>query len=491
MSWDSKTWVLLQGLFMGATVIEAVAVPFSPISDAASASSNVPSTTSHIPSTITSAASLPPWGTLPVPLNTCSYTSVDERNVTATLWNEPWCSLAAGTVQLHFWPTIDNKTYPATVYNSELDYTFTSPSVYMIINTLHASNECGPLGPAPTSAIFAFDLTDVSTLVPFTDATAHGRMTSRQLELNDLDIGCSQSFDMSQIQTQTYYTEDDAHRCNPRLAIPRDIKRYGYPYWKHCGHVGERFGLFDPPFAFPPGGGSLLSSTESIGSTAVSTTDSAGPTASPPATTLPTPSTELAPSTSAQVSLQPTISSPAPPAGSASTTPTVVSTHDSASSPAVIPSSTEKHDDQNGTPSQPPTATGSHSDQNGTTSLSPPPPASITTVSRQVVSLGPSGVVVVNEDGTNTPTTSTYIVPAFGATGQGSDVQQASVVVYHDQTLTLGGPAATISDVVVVLPTGSATSKPFNVVTAAAPRTMTGGLLGLILSVVTMMCLHY
>ncbi|KAH8885281.1 hypothetical protein GQ53DRAFT_810258 [Thozetella sp. PMI_491] len=421
MSWDSRIWLLLELLVIGASVADGVAVQFSTVNDTTSSATS----SSDIPSTITSAASLPPWGTSAVPLNTCSYTTVYNETVTETLWNEPWCSLAAGTVQLHFWPTSDNKTYPATVYDSELDYTFTSPSVYMIINTLHASNECGPLGPAPTSAIFAFDLTDVSTLVPYTDASETSAQSSRQLHLSDLGVGCSQNFNISKIQTQTHYTKDAAHRCNPRLAVPIEIKRYGYPYWKHCSNVGYRFGLFDPPYAFSPAGGLL-----------------------------------------------PTNSPPSSPNGPTSTTQPGASGHDDASPPTTS------------------TATGSDDDDN--IPPPPPPPASVTTVSKQIVSLGPSGVVVINEDGTNAPTTSTYGVPAFGATGQGSNVPQASVVVYQNQTLTLGGPAATISGAVVVLPTSNTSTKPSGVptvMTGDASRGMTRGLIGLGLSIMAMVCL--
>ncbi len=370
----------------------------------------------------------------------------------------------------------------------------------MIINTLHASNECGPLGPAPTSAVFAFDLTDVSTLVPYTPSQTEPQQT-RQLYLSDLGLDCSAKFNISKIETQTHYTKDAGHRCNPRLAVPIQIKRYGYPYWSHCGNVGYAFGLFDPPYAQSPVGGPL-----------VSTTTPSGPTGPPSATTIPTSPTQLAPSTSTQIDSQPTTSLPSPPAGSASSPPPGESTSSpslggSASSPSPgSPTSSPLQGAPNPTTTMggnmPPTSAGSSpvddlqptlSTGNGNQDNSPPP-ASVTTVSKQIASLGPSGVVVINEDGSGALTTSTYGVPAYGATaaGQGSGVPQASIVVYQNQTLTLGGPAATITGAVVVLPAGSTSATSSGrtaVVTGAAPKGNTGGLISLVLGVLALVCL--
>ncbi|KAI6762416.1 hypothetical protein HG530_008396 [Fusarium avenaceum] len=194
--------------------------------------------------TITSAPSI----AQPFEVNTCSYYNATESR---TLWNNPWCSMSVGTVDLVFWPTTGDHSYPSTYRDSISDYTFTSPSVYMIVNTMYAENPCGPLGPSASREIFAFDLTEVSTLVPYTDDIASTRRATRQLYLSDLGTRCTRSFNRTELATQTRPTKDDDTRCNPFLTVPKKFKEYGYPYWLHCGIKNNKFGVFDPPYAIP------------------------------------------------------------------------------------------------------------------------------------------------------------------------------------------------------------------------------------------------
>ncbi|KAJ4251817.1 hypothetical protein NW762_011114 [Fusarium torreyae] len=116
---------------------------------------------------------------------------------------------------------------------------------------MYAENPCGPLGPSASREIFAFDLTEVSTLVPYTDETASTRRATRQLHLSDLDTHCTRSFNRSELATQTRPLKDDDTRCNPFLTVPKKFKEYGYPYWLHCGIKNNKFGVFDPPYAIP------------------------------------------------------------------------------------------------------------------------------------------------------------------------------------------------------------------------------------------------
>jgi hypothetical protein len=147
----------------------------------------------------------------------------------------------------------------------------TSPSVYLIINTLMAGNKCGDekwcqIGPTAKNEIFAMDLTDVSTLVPARRSNPTERASIAPLTLNDLATDCPQATEATYTGPQKHwelsknfasYTMDPYNRCNPRLAIPMAIKQYGYPYWNHCNIWGNKFGWFDPPGAVPTVAGIL------------------------------------------------------------------------------------------------------------------------------------------------------------------------------------------------------------------------------------------
>lgn len=270
----------------------------------------------------------------------------------------------------------------------------------MVVNTIYGWNPCGPLGPTTTDAIFAFDLTDVSTLVPYTDVSATSRRSTRQLHLSDLALDCSTAMDTSSLATNTHPMKNDDVRCNPALIIPPEIKSIGLPYWQHCGNVGNRFGLFDPPYAMPTLEG-------------------------------------LFPVTTTSAAVDPSVA----PHTSAATGPTAI---------PDLPSNTDAVPQ--------PTATTAVSEPTPETTIKVAPPVSVPveaslvaapTVPQQVVSLGTAGFEVVHSEGA---VPSTYVVPAIGATKAGVGVAPASVVVYQGQTLTAGGAAATVMNPVVVVP---------------------------------------
>jgi hypothetical protein len=117
----------------------------------------------------------------------------------------------------------------------------------MVIDTIHAKNPgCGPLGPTITNAIFPFDLSEVHTLkpTPFQKIGHTGSYAIEPLVLNDLATDCPDN--QAYLENPKYYT-GNVDRCNPRLAFPMNIKRWGYPYWKHCNFHDYRFGIYDPP----------------------------------------------------------------------------------------------------------------------------------------------------------------------------------------------------------------------------------------------------
>ncbi|KAK6208106.1 hypothetical protein LQW54_007153 [Pestalotiopsis sp. IQ-011] len=271
-------------------------------------------------------------------MTTYSLTSFTTQTVIDTC--PTTCSITAGTVNLFFWPTSNDYIYPSTYVDASLDYTFTSPSVYMLVDFIYGTNSQGIVGPSATSKIFALDLDEVSTIV--------GGTATEQLTLNDLGTDCPQSVDPTAIATLT------DSRCDPILAAPSEVKSWAWP----CNACG-RFGLFDPPYAIPTITGGLIDTTTTTAGAATSTTTTAAATGAAPTTT------------------------------AATTTHVAVTTTTSAAGAA------------------------------DTTS--------------EVISLGPSGIVIVAYySGTSFTTT----IPTA-----------ASTVVYDGQTLTLGGDAATLPTV--------------------------------------------
>ncbi|KGO63132.1 hypothetical protein PEX2_041460 [Penicillium expansum] len=417
-----------------------------------------------VPSTITTG----PVTTSPVPINTCSYYNETESR---TLWNDPWCSMYAGMVDLVYWPT-DNNSYPSTFYDHKHDYTYSSPSVYMVVSTLYGWNPCGLLGPSTSREVFAFDLTEVSTLVPYTALTETARRATRQLYLSDLGVKCSTEYNKTELATQTHPMKSDDTRCNPFLVVPAAVKQFGYPYRLHCGVANNKFGLFDPPYAIPP-------TDELIPTTTTATTDSEteNTTAAASASTKATAptnaeATESATTADATATADPvnTSSSDSSPETTESATadpesPESTSTNDASNSvggDTVVsnPGNTDTAAANTGD-SQISTGAAVGGDNSQPTATANLPYTTVTgaegqfnptdytggvmsTTSTQVVSLGAGGLEVINPD------TGVTITSAYG------DKVPVTTAVYNGQTLTLGGSAATVTNVVVVVSPGLA-----------------------------------
>ncbi|KAK3360749.1 hypothetical protein B0T25DRAFT_536307 [Lasiosphaeria hispida] len=181
-----------------------------------------------------------------------------------------FCSISAETVNLYFWPTNRPFTYPSTYVDEKLDYTFTSPSVYMFIPTAMGTNTRGePAGPATTNWMLPLALYEVSTI-------AEGTNITRQITLADLGTDCPQTAEPTAIATMV------DSRCDPILAAPSQVRSWAYP----CNACG-RFGLFDPPYAVPTITGNLVEpTTTTVPSPPVTITVAPTPTATvvpPPA----------------------------------------------------------------------------------------------------------------------------------------------------------------------------------------------------------------
>ncbi|KAJ5141902.1 hypothetical protein N7526_002897 [Penicillium atrosanguineum] len=130
--------------------------------------------------------------------------------------------------------TTDTVTTPTTITVAPnpcpTTCSITSPSVYMVVNTIYGTNTAGRAGPSGTSLVFPLDLNQVSTIDLVNSAT-------RQLTLNDLGTDCPQTEDPSVIATAA-----PNGRCDPILVAPEPVKSWASP----CNACGQ-FGLFDPP----------------------------------------------------------------------------------------------------------------------------------------------------------------------------------------------------------------------------------------------------
>jgi len=157
------------------------------------------------------------------------------------------CSVDADTVTVMYWPTDRPHDYPETYVDTDLDYTFKSPSVYLIIPSAKGTNTKGEwVGPTTTNWILPLDISEVSTI-----ADGPTGSLTRQLQLKDLGTKCAQSMNDEAIKTLS-----DPH-CAPILAAPSQVKEWAHP----CNACG-RLGLFDPPYAIPTATGGLIDSTK-------------------------------------------------------------------------------------------------------------------------------------------------------------------------------------------------------------------------------------
>jgi hypothetical protein len=100
----------------------------------------------------------------------------------------------------------------------------------MLINTITGDNNCGPLGPTYTNKVVSMNITDVSTLPPYADATAVERIGAqeRQLTLSDL-LNCPSDTvaPASSILMDPHPILDEYNRCNPRLVFPHQASAIG------------------------------------------------------------------------------------------------------------------------------------------------------------------------------------------------------------------------------------------------------------------------
>ncbi|PQE21161.1 hypothetical protein CJF31_00010751 [Rutstroemia sp. NJR-2017a BVV2] len=397
----------------------------------------------------------------------------------------------------YFPPASGNVTYPSTYYNEAIGITMTSPSMYMVINTISVYNDCGQVGPTMKDIVIPLDPTDVSTIALYTATDQHVNTTPpTMLTLTDIINGCS-TLTMTAASTNGAIINDHAmaneyNKCFPALAIPSlAIETLGLPYYRHCGADNARFGLYDPPGAVPPVNGLLPTSTAKASTTSTAVAAQTPSTNQPANTaiTKPEPTTTAAkdpekssianvvseststfdvkqPATSVNSVQDPTTASdPAQPAtsvnnvqapttigNSAQPATSVVSVAQPSSAEAIapVPIATVGSEVISAVPGGSAVVIGGQ-----TASLQGQP----ITISSSVIQLTPSGLAIVNVD---SGSSSIYTLPASAeavasaaanpqpiATLPNAQVISASAgastLLVGSQTLTLGGPAVTLS----------------------------------------------
>ncbi|CAG8952317.1 hypothetical protein HYFRA_00001062 [Hymenoscyphus fraxineus] len=195
-----------------------------------------------------------PWGNSTIPSNTCWHEDSQDN---------PWwpaCTISAWKVKLSYFPTPSGTVqYPTTYFEPRLKITMTSPSIYIVLETVAASNKCGQLGPTFTHYPLAINPEEVSTLQLFGNADDKSMIGAPQmLDLNDIATDCERAaFEGRTITNGPYWTthpyaHDNFNRCSPRISWPPQLQSLGYKYWEHCTRLNDENGLFDPPGAVPP-----------------------------------------------------------------------------------------------------------------------------------------------------------------------------------------------------------------------------------------------
>jgi hypothetical protein len=112
--------------------------------------------------------------------------------------------------------------------------TRTSPSIYLILKTIEATNGCGRLGPTFANRVVEMAPESVSTLQLYDNVSADTMIGEpRMLDVDDIATGCDHAaFIGSTLTTGKDWTErpmasDSFNRCSPRISWPPQIKSLG------------------------------------------------------------------------------------------------------------------------------------------------------------------------------------------------------------------------------------------------------------------------
>ncbi|CAG8957172.1 hypothetical protein HYFRA_00009373 [Hymenoscyphus fraxineus] len=180
----------------------------------------------------------------PLPNNTCSIRN-GINDTACAIWDG--CNVAAEGVQFIYFPNEpqNNKTRFTTFFNRELDYTFTSPSVYLMWNTMVAWMKCDVssaafFGPTMTNLIQPFDLTKVSMRKSKVGISSRPTIEFGWKESIGISEGLSQ-LKLSDLQTNC--TKENESQCIPQIKFFQGradvVNTLAGPYWRNCPWMWE------------------------------------------------------------------------------------------------------------------------------------------------------------------------------------------------------------------------------------------------------------
>ncbi|KAK3170204.1 hypothetical protein OEA41_009590 [Lepraria neglecta] len=173
---------------------------------------------------------------------------------------------------LHYWPTPAPARNVTTVVGAD-NFTYTSPSVYVVYKGISATNDCGQtLGSTTTSLTVSFAPSDLTTFsnraaggyayVPINYATISSNCTSRYTYSSEYEPPCESTVTasdgdcMAQISAAAVEALDLQDHCYPQFPFPPVTLLQGLnTAWSICdlGNVDTSIiGVFDPPRALAP-----------------------------------------------------------------------------------------------------------------------------------------------------------------------------------------------------------------------------------------------
>ena len=155
------------------------------------------------------------------------------------------CSLHGGEVQLYWWPTPSTtslgaggtRASPESVMTTVVDgMTLTSPTVYVSLHNLSASDSCSVVGSTVTSTLIAMNPTDISTLVHIggkvaqSNANQYGPLKFQQLTGLPPASAYEQQPDCVYVGCPTIYPAP----INYTIVVPSSQVRSMDPAWANC-----------------------------------------------------------------------------------------------------------------------------------------------------------------------------------------------------------------------------------------------------------------
>ncbi|RDW58747.1 hypothetical protein BP6252_13223 [Coleophoma cylindrospora] len=409
-----------------------------------------------------------------IPQNNC--TTIKGRHCVVH-WTE--CHVYFGSVDMTYWPTSSKNgtRYPSTIVRPDLQLTMTSPSVYIVVKTVYATNPCGQVGPTYKQGVVSIHPTNLKTVVPYPTTHATASRATVAMDFNDL-ANCPKNMPTPVGWNIGRPTAGAYARCHPDLDWDLTYKhQLGGGYWGgDCARTGPAgHGLFDPPSAVQP----CSNDDCLLGDGSGTTVETATPTSVDTGSTTSSLIGVDPSSTDVSIINNPNLNPPEPVTTTANSAATATAATDSA--PAVDPTTLIPASPTAIIPSNPVASSDPISGTGSTPALDPgaTDPTSPTTVPIVVAATSTIPAVTDGSTGATDPILSSGIsgpssaistqVAVITGGGQTYTRNSASAYVFSSSTLTPGGTvvvSGSSQTMTYVLPT-SATAVVINDVTHA------------------------